>query len=154
MLSGLRSYGDQKRVSAPSHAACGSEREQPVDHAALQVGQMAVDAHGAPEVGEPLSRVLGAAAPSPSATSAALTAPAEVPADALDLEPAIGQDLVEHAPGEGAVRAAALQREVDALARPLRPQPPDHRPAAVRPGGGGKQLLQENRKHSRIDLRR
>src|SRR5205807_5254742 len=39
-----------------------SEREQPVDDTALQVGQMAVDAHGAPEVGEALPRVLGAAA--------------------------------------------------------------------------------------------
>ncbi len=29
------------------------------------------------------------------------------------VEPAVGQELVEHAPGEGAMRAAALEREID-----------------------------------------
>ena len=33
--------------------------------------------------------------------------------DALDVDAAVLHQLVEHAPGEGAVRAAALQREVD-----------------------------------------
>ena len=36
-------------------------------------------------------------------------------ADAGDLEPAVLEQPVEHAPGEGAVRAAALQRQVDPL---------------------------------------
>ena len=33
--------------------------------------------------------------------------------DAVDLEPRLLEQPVEHAPGEGAVRAAALQREID-----------------------------------------
>ncbi len=114
------------------------EREQPVDHAALQVRQMAVDAHRAPELGEPLPRVLGAAAREAVGDERRVDRARRGPGDALDLEPAVGQNLVEHAPGEGAVCAAALQREVDSLAGALRPQTPDHRPAAVRPCGGGK----------------
>ena len=35
--------------------------------------------------------------------------------DGLDVEAAVGQDLVEHAPGERAMRSAALQGERDAL---------------------------------------
>ena len=42
--------------------------------------------------------------------------------DAVDLEPGLFQQAVEHAPGEGAMRAAALEGEVDedgiALNRP------------------------------------
>ena len=45
----------------------------------------------------------------------AFTAPAEVPDTPSNVEPAVVQQMVEHAPGEGAVRAAALQREVDRL---------------------------------------
>ena len=42
-------------------------------------------------------------------------APAEVPEMPSIVEPALLEQPVEHAPGEGAVRAAALQREVDQL---------------------------------------
>ena len=52
---------------------------------------------------------------SPSATITALTAPAEVPEmPSISIRPSFEQ-FVEHAPGERAVRAAALQREIDAL---------------------------------------
>ena len=44
-------------------------------------------------------------------------APAEVPGDGLDGEPALLEQAVQHAPGEGAVRAATLQRQVDELRR-------------------------------------
>ena len=39
--------------------------------------------------------------------------------DAVDPQPWLFEQPVEHAPGEGAVRAAALQREVDQPWRPL-----------------------------------
>ena len=35
--------------------------------------------------------------------------------DAFDREAPVLEDVVEHAPGEGAVRAATLKREIDAL---------------------------------------
>ena len=35
------------------------------------------------------------------------------PGDAVDLEPGLFQQTIEHAPGERAMRAAALQREID-----------------------------------------
>jgi GAF domain-containing protein len=35
--------------------------------------------------------------------------------DALDLDPRVLEHMIEHTPGEGAVRAAALQRQVDLL---------------------------------------
>ena len=54
---------------------------------------------------------------SPSASITALTAPAEVPDDPDDVQPAVLQQVVEHAPGEGAVRAAALEGEADRLCR-------------------------------------
>src|SRR5215203_2205844 len=46
--------------------------------------------------------------------------------DRLDREPPVLDQLVEHAPGEGAVRAAALQRERDRLLR-LRTREPARR---------------------------
>jgi hypothetical protein len=41
-------------------------------------------------------------------------------ADGLDLDTAVFQQAVEHAPGERAVRAAALQRQIDELGAVLR----------------------------------
>ena len=56
----------------------------------------------------------------PWAKTAAFIAPAEVPEIALDLEPVRLEQPVEHAPGEGAVRPAALQRQVDRQRRSRR----------------------------------
>src|ERR1019366_7886414 len=54
---------------------------------------------------------------SPSARITALTAPAEAPVMTFDLEPPVVEQVIEHAPAEGAERATALQREIDALGR-------------------------------------
>src|SRR3546814_5045470 len=57
-------------------------------------------------------------------------------ADRLDRDALVGQQAVEHAPGEGAVRAAALQREVHrtpVACRQLRP-PPRTRMTCRKPG--------------------
>ena len=35
------------------------------------------------------------------------------PGNAVDLEPRLFEQAIEHAPGEGAMRAAALEREID-----------------------------------------
>ena len=49
----------------------------------------------------------------PSTSTAAFMAPADVPGDRLDLDPWLFEQAVEDPPGERAMRAAALQGEVD-----------------------------------------
>src|SRR5262249_10494144 len=72
--------------------------------------------------------------------------------DAFDLDAAVVEQLIEHAPGERAMRAAALQRQIDrldaALARSPRRLPPPARRA--RRERVGNEICEQNGKHSRI----
>jgi hypothetical protein len=70
---------------------------------------------GISEVGEPFAGVLGAAADQPVGHHHGVDRTGRGARHAFDLDSAVGQQLVEHAPGERAVRAAALKREIDAL---------------------------------------
>ena len=93
------------------------EREQPVDRLALHVWQSAAEAGRAPEIGKALARFLSPAAHQSVGQQHGIDRAGRGAGDAFDLEPAVFQQMIEHAPGEGAVRAAALQREIDALGR-------------------------------------
>ena len=62
----------------------------------------------------------------PSASATAFMAPALVPLTACDAKPLVLEELVEYAPGKGAMRAAALQGKFDRLLGPLRhPKSPE-----------------------------
>ena len=65
-----------------------------------------------------VARLVGPAAGEPVGEHDRIDRACRGAGNALDLEPAIVEQLVEHAPGEGAVRAAALQRQIDPLAPP------------------------------------
>ena len=120
-----------RRTSRPSRGTNGNRRSTT---AALQVGQVAVDAHRAPEIGEPLARLVGSAAGEPVGQHDRVDRSRRSAGNTLDLETAVVEQLVEDAPGEGAVRAAALQREIDGFAPPS-PHPP-RRPDPARRGAG------------------
>src|SRR5262249_23533399 len=131
-------------------------REQPLDHAALQASEMAVDADRAPEIGEPLARLVRPAAGEPVGEHDRVHRSRRRAGDAFDPDPAVVEPLIEHAPGEGAVRAAALQGEIDRLGATLahapRRQPAPRRTA--RRERVGNEICEQNRKHSRISMRR
>ncbi len=91
------------------------KREQAVDGLALQVGQTAAQAGGAPEIGEPLARFIAPAARQPVGEQHGVDGAGGSAGDALDLQPPVVEQVIEHAPAERAVGAAALQREIDAL---------------------------------------
>ena len=91
------------------------ERQQPLHDGALQGRQAAAGGGRAPELGEPLLRLLAAAACKAVGQHHGIHRARRRAGNALDGEPVVAQKLFEHAPGEGAVRAAALQREIDAL---------------------------------------
>jgi hypothetical protein len=96
-------------------ALARQEREQPVHHRALQRRQVAAEARRFPEIGEPLARFVRSAAPEPVGQHHGVDRAGRGAGNALDREPAVFEQMLEHAPGEGAVRAPALQREIDAL---------------------------------------
>ena len=91
------------------------KREQAVDGLALQVGQAAAEAGGAPEIGEALARFIAPAARQSVGEQHGVDRAGGRAGDALDLEPPVIEQVIEHAPAERAIGAAALQREIDAL---------------------------------------
>ena len=93
------------------------KREQAIDGLALQVGQTAAKAGGAPEIGQPLARFLASAARKPVGQHHGVDGAGGSAGNAFDLEPPVVEQVIEHAPAEGAERAAALQRKIDALGR-------------------------------------
>ena len=97
------------------------QREQPVGDRALHWRQVAARAGRAPERGEPLARLLRAAAREPVGDHHGVDGAGRCAGNAGDLQPAVGEQMIGDAPGERAVRAAALQREVDLLLAALRP---------------------------------
>src|SRR6266446_5034078 len=68
-----------------------------------------------PEIGEAPAHLLGTAAGESVRQHDRVHRTGRSTGDALDLEPSVLENMIEHAPGEGAVRAAALQRQVDLL---------------------------------------
>ena len=99
----------------PASLRSGSNENSRSDHRALQ--RAAGRRRGSPRARNRPAACAPrrAAARSPSASITALTAPAEVPEMPSIVEPPVLEQMVEHAPGEGAMRAAALQRQIDAL---------------------------------------
>ena len=69
----------------------------------------------APEVGQRLAGALASALGEAVRQHGGVHGAGAGGGDALDVDAAVLHQLVEHAPGEGAVRAAALQRQVDGL---------------------------------------
>src|SRR5260370_37188650 len=70
-------------------------------------------AQAAPEAVELGARAGGAALAVPLRQQRRIDGAGAGAADALDADPVVLEQPVEHAPGEGAVGAAALQREID-----------------------------------------
>ena len=120
MLSGLKSYGESARDQASTQAwngepSSGNSENQPVEHAALHGRQIAVEADRAPEIGEALARLLGPAAPESVGQHHRVHGPGRCAGHALDAQPLVREDVIDRAPGERAVRAASLQRQIDLL---------------------------------------
>ena len=112
----------EPRQRAEPQALARHEGEQPLDHATLQVRQMAVAAHRAPELGKAGARLLRSTAHQSVGEHCGVERARRGAGNALDLEPAVGEQLIEHAPGKRAVCAAALQREIDPLGLAARGQ--------------------------------
>ncbi len=104
---------EQARHRAEPQILARQKREQALHHVALQVGQVAIDAHRAPEIGEPLARFVRSATGEAVRQHDRVHRAGRRAGDALDAAAAVHEQLIEHAPGEGAVGAAALQREVE-----------------------------------------
>src|SRR6185437_3711759 len=66
-------------------------------------------------IGEPLARFGWPAARQSVGEHDGINRTGRGAGNAFDLKPAVVEQMVEHAPGEGAERAAALQRQIDAL---------------------------------------
>ena len=115
----LRQCAEPWRRGRPRH-----QRKEPLDGGARQARQVAVEACGPPELGKPLARGRRPAAGEPVGQHHRVEGAGRGAGNTGDLEPLIGQQLVDHAPGEGAVGAAPLQREIDPLA-PRSGEPPD-----------------------------
>ena len=127
------------------------EREQPLDDVALQVSEMAVDAHRAPEIGEPLARLFRPAAGEPVGEHDRIHRSRRRAGHAFDLDAAVLEQLVEHPPGESAMGAASLQGEIDRLARAASALPGCERPPprSSRLERIGNEICEQNGKHSR-----
>ena len=92
------------------------ERKQPVYGAALKVREISGKASRLPEIGEPLARLVGAAARETVGQHDRIDGTGRCAGNAFDRQPAVFEQMVEHTPGECAERAAALQGEIDAFA--------------------------------------
>src|SRR6185369_9418519 len=99
---------------------------QAVERCALDRAGHGVRAELGPEVAQRLARAVAAVAHPALQQDGGVHRAGAGAAHRLELQPSVLDQGIEHAPGEGAVRAAALQGEIDALGR-------GH--AAVLPGG-------------------
>jgi len=91
----------------------GPAAQQHVERAALERAELRRVRSLAPEGLERLARAVDAAARMPVHQHRRVHRAGGGARHALDLQPGFLEDAVEHAPGEGAMGAAALQREVD-----------------------------------------
>src|SRR5262249_17311117 len=96
--------------------ALRQQREQPLHHGALQVGEATGHADCAPEFRQPLLRPVASALGQPVGEHHRIDGTSGCAGDAPDLDTVIRKELVEYAPGESSMRAATLQRQVEALA--------------------------------------
>ncbi len=80
----------------------------------------AIDAGRAPELSKPLARLFRPAAHQAVGQHHRIHRARRGAGHAVYAEPAVFQQLIEHAPGEGAMRAAALESQVDAFLRTIR----------------------------------
>ena len=101
-------HGDEGRRLVERPAA-----EQDVERAAPERAEPRRLRHALPEGGERRACSFGAAIGVAVGQHGGVHGAGRGAGDAVDLEPRLFQQPVEHAPGEGAVRAAALQGEVD-----------------------------------------
>ncbi len=93
------------------------ERQQPFHHGALSAGRLPRARCRPPKIGKPFLRLFASAAGETVGQHHGVDGSRRGAGNALDDKPLVAQKLFEHAPGEGAMRAAALQREIDALDR-------------------------------------
>ncbi|MSP47076.1 MAG: hypothetical protein EXQ83_14810 [Xanthobacteraceae bacterium] len=105
------------RVEPGLHRPAGDrkEREQPFGDGAIESRHVAVAACRAPEIPEALARLRRPAAGEAVGHHHRIERAGGRAGNSLDFDPPVLQQFVEHAPSERAMRAAAQQREVDAL---------------------------------------
>src|SRR5262249_52710341 len=142
------------RHRAEPQAVARNKREQPLHHAALQVSEVDVDADRAPEIGEALARLVRPAAGKPVGEHHRVDRSRRRAGDAFDRDAAVVEQLIEHPPGEGAVGAAALQRQIDRLGAALarargRLATPAWRARRER---AGNEVCKQNGEHSRMPM--
>jgi hypothetical protein len=141
---------EQPRHCAEPQRLARDEWEQPLGHAALQVGQMAVDADRPPEIREPLARLVSAAAGEAVGQHDRVHRTRRRSRNAFDLGAAVLEQLIEDAPGKGTVRAAALQSEIDRLAARPTPRRRGTPARARRRQRARHEVGEQNGKHSRF----
>src|SRR5271166_2617989 len=99
---------------------CRRGVQAPIPHKRVEDGSadraiLSCGAGGRPEFFEGFSRFGWAASRHAVGESDRVHRTGTRTADRLDVKPLVFEELVEHAPGKGAVGAAALQRELDRL---------------------------------------
>ena len=100
------------------------QRQHAVEHRALRARQVAADRGRAPEFGEPLARLFAAAARKTVGEHHRVHGAGGRAGHARDMDAAVFQQMIDHAPGEGAMRAAALKRQIDLLFPGAAPEVP------------------------------
>ena len=111
--------GERAQGAGTRRKDCIEERQKPmISSSDLASGLDLAARRGSTRIQNSCSRSRAPSLPprsKPSTITTAFIAPALVPGDRVEAEPAILEELVDHAPGEGAMGAAALEREVDRL---------------------------------------
>src|ERR1700731_2340133 len=88
---------------------------------------MAVDTYRTPELRKARSGCLRSAANETIVQHDGVDGASRCAGDPVDLQPAVLEQSIEHAPGERAMGTAALEREIDALSpADARPDPRPH----------------------------
>src|SRR3984893_19380670 len=116
---------------------------------------MAVDAYRTPELRKARSGCLRSAANETIVQHDGVDGASRCAGNPVDLQPAVLEQLIEHAPGERAMGTAALEREIDALspadARADR-RPPWRRGRSAPPGQQVRKIDEQKREHPGLSI--
>src|SRR5262249_19431567 len=111
-----------------------------------EAGMVAVELSRVKNGGEPVAPVAGPVGDGPGGKLDGFPGVRRCPGNAFDLDAPVLEQLVEHPPGERAMRAAALQRKIDRFCRSLSRSPGCKQPARRRARHREK-IRKQNRNH-------